>query len=108
MFSSSPPAGAISSVAGAMPPPPDSLSPREDRKRTVAAETSNEARGSPLTTVAQPMREIGRGCVRLLLQILRGEAVESMSITLPHKLTIRASTALSAAHCEAAAGSETA
>ncbi len=47
----------------------------------------------PLTTVAQPMREIGRGCVRLLLQILRGEAVESMSITLPHKLTIRASTA---------------
>ena len=47
----------------------------------------------PLTTVAQPMREIGRGCVRLLLQILRGEAPESMSITLPHKLTIRASTA---------------
>ena len=27
----------------------------------------------PLTTIAQPMREIGEGCVRLLLEILRGE-----------------------------------
>jgi LacI family repressor for deo operon, udp, cdd, tsx, nupC, and nupG len=45
-----------------------------------------------LTTVAQPMREIGEGCVRLLLEILRGQAIEPVSITLPHELTIRGST----------------
>ena len=38
----------------------------------------------PLTTIAQPMREIGEGCVRLLLEILRGGAVAPVSVTLPH------------------------
>lgn len=47
----------------------------------------------PLSTVAQPMREIGEGAVRLLLEILRGDGIEPVSITLPHRLTIRASTA---------------
>jgi LacI family repressor for deo operon, udp, cdd, tsx, nupC, and nupG len=47
----------------------------------------------PLTTVAQPMREIGEGCVRLLLEILNGHTLEPVSVTLPHELTIRASTA---------------
>lgn len=47
----------------------------------------------PLTTVAQPMREIGEGAVRLLLEILRGDGIEPVSVTLPHHLTIRASTA---------------
>jgi LacI family repressor for deo operon, udp, cdd, tsx, nupC, and nupG len=47
----------------------------------------------PLTTVAQPMRDIGEGCVRLLLEILRGQAVDPVSVTLPHELTIRGSTA---------------
>jgi LacI family repressor for deo operon, udp, cdd, tsx, nupC, and nupG len=47
----------------------------------------------PLTTVAQPMREIGEGCVRLLLEILRGNAIAPVSVTLPHHLVIRASTA---------------
>jgi LacI family transcriptional regulator, repressor for deo operon, udp, cdd, tsx, nupC, and nupG len=47
----------------------------------------------PLTTIAQPMREIGEGCVRLLLEILRGGAIAPVSVTLPHSLTIRASTA---------------
>ena len=47
----------------------------------------------PLTTVAQPMREIGEGTVRLLLQILNGDTRAPDSITLPHKLTIRSSTA---------------
>ena len=28
----------------------------------------------PLTTITQPMREIGEGCVRLLLEILSGRA----------------------------------
>jgi LacI family repressor for deo operon, udp, cdd, tsx, nupC, and nupG len=47
----------------------------------------------PLTTVAQPMREIGEGCVRLLLEILSGHTLEPVSVTLPHELTIRGSTA---------------
>jgi LacI family repressor for deo operon, udp, cdd, tsx, nupC, and nupG len=47
----------------------------------------------PLTTVAQPMRAIGEGTVQLLLQILDGSGKAPASITLPHTLTIRASTA---------------
>jgi LacI family repressor for deo operon, udp, cdd, tsx, nupC, and nupG len=47
----------------------------------------------PLTTVAQPMREIGEGTVRLLLEILRGNAISPVSVTLPHTLMIRGSTA---------------
>jgi LacI family repressor for deo operon, udp, cdd, tsx, nupC, and nupG len=46
----------------------------------------------PLTTVAQPMREIGEGTVRLLLEILRGDGIEPVSVTLPHELVIRGST----------------
>ena len=40
----------------------------------------------PLTTIAQPMREIGEGCVRLLLEILRGDQIQPVSVTLPHTL----------------------
>ena len=47
----------------------------------------------PLTTVAQPMREIGEGTVRLLLEILNGSQLAPVSITLPHTLQVRASTA---------------
>jgi LacI family repressor for deo operon, udp, cdd, tsx, nupC, and nupG len=47
----------------------------------------------PLTTVAQPMREIGEGTVRLLLEILNGSQIAPVSITLPHTLQVRASTA---------------
>jgi len=47
----------------------------------------------PLTTVAQPMRAIGEGTVRLLLEILHGAVDVPASVTLPHTLTIRASTA---------------
>ena len=46
----------------------------------------------PLTTVAQPMREIGEGTVRLLLQILNGQTTAPESITLPHTLIVRSST----------------
>jgi LacI family transcriptional regulator, repressor for deo operon, udp, cdd, tsx, nupC, and nupG len=46
----------------------------------------------PLTTVAQPMRASGEGAVQLLLQILDGNGKAPASITLPHTLTIRAST----------------
>ena len=47
----------------------------------------------PLTTIAQPMREIGEGTVRLLLEILSGNEIAPVSITLPHTLMVRASTA---------------
>jgi LacI family repressor for deo operon, udp, cdd, tsx, nupC, and nupG len=47
----------------------------------------------PLTTIAQPMRAIGEGTVRLLLEILRGRATPPESVTLPHTLIIRSSTA---------------
>ena len=48
----------------------------------------------PLTTVAQPMRAIGEGTVRLLLQILHLDGASAPeSVTLPHTLTVRSSTA---------------
>lgn len=46
----------------------------------------------PLTTVAQPMREIGERAVRLVLDILEGGRAPE-SITLPHRLVLRATTA---------------
>jgi LacI family repressor for deo operon, udp, cdd, tsx, nupC, and nupG len=47
----------------------------------------------PLTTVAQPMRAIGEGTVRLLLAILSDDAVTPDSVTLPHTLITRSTTA---------------
>ena len=47
----------------------------------------------PLTTIAQPMREIGEGTVRLLLEILRGATEPPPSVTMPHQVVIRDSTA---------------
>jgi LacI family repressor for deo operon, udp, cdd, tsx, nupC, and nupG len=47
----------------------------------------------PLTTIAQPMQELGERTVRLLLDILKGRTVAPVSVTLPHKLVVRASTA---------------
>ncbi len=47
-----------------------------------------------LTTIAQPMREIGEGTVRLLLGILSGkERTRPPSVTLRHMLVVRDSTA---------------
>jgi LacI family repressor for deo operon, udp, cdd, tsx, nupC, and nupG len=46
----------------------------------------------PLTTIAQPMRQIGEGTVQLLLRILQGEGAPE-SVTLPHVLVVRSSTA---------------
>lgn len=45
-----------------------------------------------LTTISQPMLEIGRETVRLLVGVLRGTVVSPVSTTLPHKLEIREST----------------
>jgi DNA-binding LacI/PurR family transcriptional regulator len=49
----------------------------------------------PLTTIAQPTRQIGEGTVRLLLKILSdgGDSAAPESDTLPHKFVVRASTA---------------
>ena len=47
----------------------------------------------PLTTVRQPMAEIGRKAVGLLLDILDGRADALTSLTLPHELVVRESTA---------------
>jgi LacI family repressor for deo operon, udp, cdd, tsx, nupC, and nupG len=46
----------------------------------------------PLTTIAQPMREIGEVAVRLLLDILGGTAAPESTV-LPHQLVVRSSTA---------------
>jgi LacI family repressor for deo operon, udp, cdd, tsx, nupC, and nupG len=47
----------------------------------------------PLTTIAQPMRAIGEGTVRLLLSILNDDTATPESVTLPHTLITRSSTA---------------
>ena len=48
----------------------------------------------PLTTIAQPMREIGERTVKLLLEILNGPGgAAPASVTLPHRLVVRSSTA---------------
>jgi len=50
----------------------------------------------PLTTISQPMRRIGEGCVHLLLGILNRDhdaADTPRSMTLPHQLIVRESTA---------------
>jgi LacI family repressor for deo operon, udp, cdd, tsx, nupC, and nupG len=47
----------------------------------------------PLTTIAQPMREIGEGTVRMLVDILAGRTIAPVSVTLPHTLVVRGSTA---------------
>ena len=47
----------------------------------------------PLTTVAQPMRQMGEIAVRVLLDLLNGNPGGSEQVTLPHTLVVRASTA---------------
>ena len=46
-----------------------------------------------LTTIAQPMAEIGAACMELLLPQLEGEKMQECNRVLPHKLVIRKSTA---------------
>lgn len=47
----------------------------------------------PLTTVAQPMREMGEYAVRVLLGILHGDESSPECVRLPHMLVVRSSTA---------------
>ncbi|HQR89278.1 MAG TPA: substrate-binding domain-containing protein, partial [Caulobacter sp.] len=46
-----------------------------------------------LTTVSQPMEQIGHEVVRLLLDILADRASALQNVTLPHRLVVRESTA---------------
>jgi LacI family transcriptional regulator, repressor for deo operon, udp, cdd, tsx, nupC, and nupG len=46
----------------------------------------------PLTTIAQPMRELGETAARLLLQRLANRAAEVPGVLLPHRLVVRGST----------------
>jgi LacI family repressor for deo operon, udp, cdd, tsx, nupC, and nupG len=46
-----------------------------------------------LTTVSQPMEQIGHEVVRLLLDILADRAGALQNVTLPHRLIVRSSTA---------------
>jgi LacI family repressor for deo operon, udp, cdd, tsx, nupC, and nupG len=46
-----------------------------------------------LTTISQPMRGIGEGTVKLLLSIIEDPMVTPESVTLPHSLVARESTA---------------
>jgi LacI family repressor for deo operon, udp, cdd, tsx, nupC, and nupG len=46
-----------------------------------------------LTTIAQPVREIGQETVRVLLGIIRGQSTSPVSVVLPHRLIVRESTA---------------
>ncbi|MBJ7412110.1 MAG: LacI family DNA-binding transcriptional regulator [Phenylobacterium sp.] len=46
-----------------------------------------------LTTVAQPMEQLGQEAVRLLLDIFAGRSQDFQQVTLPHRLVVRDSTA---------------
>jgi LacI family transcriptional regulator len=48
----------------------------------------------PLTTVNQPIRQMGEQAIQLLLQLLRGQASETIHITLPTNLVVRQTTRL--------------
>jgi LacI family repressor for deo operon, udp, cdd, tsx, nupC, and nupG len=43
----------------------------------------------PLTTMRQPMRQIGRQTVKLLVAIIDGTATAPVNVTLPHRLIVR-------------------
>ncbi len=43
----------------------------------------------PLTTIRQPMNQIGRQTVKLLVAIIDGEADAPVNVTLPHRLIVR-------------------
>ncbi|MBX2846848.1 MAG: LacI family DNA-binding transcriptional regulator [Acidiferrobacterales bacterium] len=46
-----------------------------------------------LTTVAQPVIELGRHCVEIMIKLIEGKTVENAHVVLPHKLMVRDSTA---------------
>jgi len=59
----------------------------------------------PLTTIAQPVHQIGQETVRVLLGIIGGRGAAPASVVLPHRLIVRESTALPAAAAASRRGS---
>jgi len=47
----------------------------------------------PLTTIRQPLRQVGEEAVDILISMIIGELPSGKSITVPHELIVRASTA---------------
>lgn len=45
-----------------------------------------------LTTIAQPVEEIGRRCVEVLLDLIDGKTIDTFNVILPHRLVVRDST----------------
>ncbi len=45
-----------------------------------------------LTTVAQPVDEIGKQCVEILLDVIDGQTIDQKTVILPHKVVVRDST----------------
>ena len=46
----------------------------------------------PLTTVAQPMHDIGKTAVKLLFDVIDGQSDVPLSVVLPHQLVVRGTT----------------
>lgn len=45
-----------------------------------------------LTTVAQPVYDIGRHCSEMIIRLIEGKTLDNPKMVLPHKLVVRAST----------------
>jgi DNA-binding LacI/PurR family transcriptional regulator len=78
--------GAIKGVRGAGLRVPDDVSVIGFDDIAVAAQID-----PPLTTVAQPMKELGETAARLLLQRLRDPHARVPGVLLPHQLILRRS-----------------
>jgi DNA-binding LacI/PurR family transcriptional regulator len=78
--------GVINGLRGAGLRVPDDMAVMGFDDITVAAQID-----PPLTTVAQPMRELGETAARLLLKRLREPNAHVPGVLLPHKLMIRRS-----------------
>ena len=46
----------------------------------------------PLTTVAQPVTELGKRCIEILISLIEKRPIEESKVILPHRLVIREST----------------
>ena len=46
----------------------------------------------PLTTISQPVEQIGATCITLLVDLIKGKVPEKTNYVLPHELIVRKST----------------
>jgi hypothetical protein len=70
----------------------DRLGPRAGHHRSPGGDRARLA-ASPLTTVRQPLREMGAVAVRTALRLAAGEGVDSHHVELATELVVRQSTA---------------